>query len=111
MPKSPRFTASGESFVGDDITLASVRGGGATGVTNWTPSNEYQALRLTVSNLSFTGGTAPTVTPVVQTSPDKTLLLTSTPTAGTSPAVGAGATSHFIVSGLDRYTRISYTTT
>jgi hypothetical protein len=110
-PQPPQFTASGFSFSGDTLTIAGVAGGAATGNTNTTPSGEYHTFRCTVSGVSFTGGTTPTVTPVVQTSPDGGTWTDMTPSAGTFAGYAAGATGRVVLSGFDRLVRVRWTTT
>src|SRR5436305_6326951 len=88
MPKSPKFNPAG-TFVGDDITLAAVSGGAATGSTAVFLSSDYHTLRLTVSGVSFTGGTTPTVTPTVQTSADGSVWQNLTPVSSTGTGTAA----------------------
>jgi hypothetical protein len=111
MPKSPTFTDTGQ-YVGDPITLADRAATAASGSTPWTAVNEASTMRLYLSNVSFTGGAAPTISCTVDTSPDATTSLGSlTAAAGGLASASAGQTKHGVYVGLDRYVRISWTTT
>jgi hypothetical protein len=108
--KSPKFSQAG-TFYGDDVTLAAVVGGAATGSAPVMLSADYHTLRLNATGVSFTGGTTPTVTPIVETSGDGTTWASLNPVSGSFPALAAGTTARAVFTGLDRYTRVRWTTT
>jgi hypothetical protein len=110
-PSLATLATSRGTFYGDDVTLAAVVGGAATGSAPVMLSADYHTLRLNALGVSFTGGTTPTVTPIVETSGDGTTWAALNPVSGSFPALAAGATARAVFTGLDRYTRCRWTTT
>jgi hypothetical protein len=109
MPRSPQFTPSGVVY-NDQVTIASVAGGAATGNSGAVSAADWSLLRLNVRNVSFVGGTAPSVTPVVEHSADGSTGWSSPP--GTPfGALTAGQAARSIFYGLDRFIRVRWTTT
>lgn len=110
--RSPKFTSAGPVY-NDDVTVAAVSAGPATGNSNAVGSSDWAVLRLNVRNVSFVGGTTPTVTPVLQQSTDGSTGWTDVPTSNGNPfaAVAAGATTRSLFWGLDRFVRIRWTCT
>lgn len=109
--RSPVFTTSGVIY-NDQVTVASVTAGTATGASGAVSAADWAQLRLSARNVSFVGGTTPTLTPIVQHSPDGSTWTDIPAGQGQFPgAVSAGATMRAIMFGLDRYVRVRWTCT
>lgn len=106
--RPPKFTTGGAVY-NDDVTLATVTGGAASGTTQWVSASDWAALRLNLKGVSFTGGTSPAVTVTVQQASDASG--TNLATLGTFPALNAGQTSRLLLGPVDRFVRTSWTTT
>lgn len=108
--RPPVFTATGR-YVGDPFTVATAVAAAATGSSNWVEVGDYTTLRLYLTGVAFTGGAAPTVTAAVETSPDASTATALTASTGSLASASAGQTKHGVYTGLDRYVRVSWTTT
>jgi hypothetical protein len=109
MPGRPHKFTSGGAVYNDDVTIANVTGGAASGTTPWISSSDWAALRLNCRGVSYTGGTAPAVTVTVQQASDASG--TNLATLGTFPALTAGQSARLLLGPVDRFVRCSWTTT
>jgi hypothetical protein len=106
--RSPKFTTAGAVYA-DDVTLATVNAGAASGTSNAVSAQDWHTLRLNLRGVSFTGGTGPQVTVTVQTSTDGSTNWGAVGGGSAFPATGAGGTARLILTGLDRFLRVSWT--
>jgi hypothetical protein len=109
----PSFTPTGV-YNGDPITLLAMAGGATTGPGPTIQVGDYHTLRVSLTGLSFAGGTSPTVTFTVETSSGDGTWNTLTPTisqGGSLAGLAAGATRRIVFTGFDRFVRVNWTTT
>src|SRR3954453_17091972 len=109
MPGRPPKWTSGGAVYNDDVTIATVTGGAASGTTQWVSASDWAALRLNCRGVSFTGGTTPGVTVTVQQASDAAGANLST--LGTFPALTAGQTGRLLLGPVDRFIRCSWAST
>lgn len=107
MPKNLSFGPSGATSYGDDFTLVpagTVRT--TTGSTTGRAVGYIHTLRLSLVTTAFTGTS---FTATVEHSPDNSTWVAHP--AGAFTAVTGANTQRKIISGLDRYVRVTYTGT
>ena len=109
MPRPPTFTAAG-TYVGDPITLIVRSAAAATGTGPTIECSDYNTYRLNLTGVAFTGGTTPAVTVALETSGGDGVWTALPPSNGSLAAATAGQTKRAVFVGLDRYARITYTT-